>query len=112
MNDIVARKRRYPLAWDCGTPEILEQNYNGMADDLDYTWGEIERLNAECVRLSGCLYNSNGQVNRLLAAAEHAKQTISRYLSHQVSHQDSYVELRNARRALTEALTPDKQTTE
>lgn len=65
MTDIMARKRRHPLAWDCGTPEILEQNYNGMAEDLDYTWGEIERLR-EALRAAGInLITASNTIERL-----------------------------------------------
>ena len=37
-------QRRHPIAWDCTTDEVREKFYNGMAEELDWTWKEIERL--------------------------------------------------------------------
>jgi hypothetical protein len=37
----------------------------GVAGNIEEAATEIEQLRAECQRLSECLYNSNGEVNRL-----------------------------------------------
>ena len=37
-------QRRHPIAWDCTTDEVREKFYNGMAEELDWTWKEIKRL--------------------------------------------------------------------
>lgn len=39
-------QRRHPIAWDCTTDEVREKIYNGMAEELDWTWKEIKRLRA------------------------------------------------------------------
>lgn len=44
---------------------IFPLTAQNVADVVAERDAEIERLNAECVRLSECLYNSNGEAHRL-----------------------------------------------
>ena len=52
-------QRRHPIAWDCTTDEVREKIYNGMAEELDWTWKEIERLRAALTNLVMARYDAN-----------------------------------------------------